>query len=117
MSWLRAEFLGRDLENVIPGTDGHEMTGAVHRVPDGSRHLVGHRLVDGVRHQLVVQSLPHMDTPFDGRDVESPTTIEEFGIANQTVTAVREAFGERIEERGFDVRSKQDLAVVVVDGV
>src|SRR4029077_13623284 len=79
-------------------------------------HSVSDGLVDGIRYKSVIESLPHMDSTFDGRDVESPAPIEEFSVANQPVGTVCEAFCARLGEGGFDIRSKQDLAVVVVDG-
>src|SRR6185295_11640474 len=78
-------------------------------------HSVSHRLVDRIRDKPVLQSLPHMDSPVNRRDIESPTPIEEFSVANQSVTAVREAFGAGVAERRCDLRPKQNLSVIVVD--
>jgi hypothetical protein len=69
------------------------MTGTLNRMPYRSRHSVGHLLVDGIRHESIVQSLPHVDWPFDLRHVESPTPIEEFSVADKPVGTVSEAFG------------------------
>ena len=69
------------------------MTGSLNWMPYRSRHSVSHVLVDGSRHKEIIQSLPHVDSPFDSCHVESPTPIEEFGVANQPVATLSEAFG------------------------
>ena len=43
--------------------------------------------------------------------------VEEFSVADQAVGTMGEAFGAGIAERGGDLRSKQNLLVVVVDAV
>jgi hypothetical protein len=88
-----AHLLGRDSEDVIPCAHCHEMTGSLNRMPYRSWHSVGHRLVDGIRYESIVQSLPHVDWPLDLRHVESPTPVEEFSVADQPVAAMSEAFG------------------------
>jgi hypothetical protein len=58
---LRAQFLGRDREYLFPGADGHKMAGSFDGMPYRTRHCVGHRLVDGIRYQAIVQSLPQVN--------------------------------------------------------
>src|SRR6185436_14497409 len=86
------------------------------RMPYRSRHSLGHRLVDRIRYQSIVESLPYVDSPVERRDVESPTPIEEFSVAHQPVGTVCKAFGACVGEGRCDLGPKQDLPVVVVDG-
>src|SRR5262245_48123794 len=116
LSVLRAQFLGRDSEQFVPCTDSHKMTGPLNGMPYRSRHSVSHRFVDRSRYQSIIHSLPHVDSPFDCSHVESPTPIEEFSVANQPVTTLGEAFGACFAEGGLEIRLKQKLSVVVVDG-
>jgi hypothetical protein len=51
--------------------------------------------------------LPRVDPPLDRPHVESPTPAEEFAIANQTVTAMSEAFGGHFAEDRLDIGLKQ----------
>jgi hypothetical protein len=62
---LCAQFRGGDTENFVGATDGHEMTGSLDRMPNRSGHPVGHRLVDGIRYQPIIQPLPHVDPTLD----------------------------------------------------
>ena len=86
-------------------------------MPYRSRHSVSNHFVDGSRYKSIIQSLPHVDSPFDCCHVESPTPIEEFTVANEPVAALSEAFGACFAEGGFEVRLKQNPSIVVVDAV
>src|SRR5262245_34687569 len=92
------------------------MSGFFDRMPDRSRHSVSDGLVDERRNKPIIQSLPHVDPPFDCSNVESPIPIEELAVANQPVAALGEAFGAHFAEGGFEARSKQNLSIVIVDG-
>jgi hypothetical protein len=92
------------------------MTGSLNWMPYRSRHSVSHLFVDGSRYKSIIHSLPHVDSPFDSCHVESPTPIEEFTVANQTVATLREALGACLAEGGFEIRLKQNLSIVIVDG-
>src|SRR4029078_2752537 len=86
---------------------------------DGSPYRAGtsvsHRLVYRIRDKPCAQSLPHMDSPVDRGDAESPTPIEELSVANQSVTAPPEALGAGAAERRCDLQPKENLSVIVVD--
>ena len=112
-----AQFLGRYSEDFIPLAHCDEMTGALNGMPYRSWHSVGHRLVDGIRYESIVESLPHVDWPFDLRHVESPTPIEEFSITDEPVAAMGDAFGARVTEGSSDSGAQQNLSIVVVDSV
>jgi hypothetical protein len=56
----RTQLFGGDAEDVVSRTDGNEVTGSVHRTPNRARHPVGHRLVDGIGHQPIVQPWLHL---------------------------------------------------------
>ena len=88
-----AQFLGRDSEDFIRFAHCHKVAGSLNRMPHRTGHSVGHRLVDGIRHESIVQSMPHVDWPFDCCHVESPAPIKEFSIADQPVGTVSEALG------------------------
>src|SRR5215475_4230908 len=92
------------------------MTGSPDRMPYRSRHSVSHRLVDEIRYQSVIHSLPHVDSTFDFRRVESPPPVEELSIANEPVAPLSEAFGTGFAEGGREVRLEQNLSIVFVDG-
>jgi hypothetical protein len=51
------------------------MTGSLDWMPYRSRHSVSHLFVDGSRDQSIIHPLPHVDSPFDFRHVESPTPM------------------------------------------
>src|SRR6476660_5752417 len=93
------------------------MTGSLNWMPYRTGHSVGHRLVDGIRYKSIVESLPHVDSPFDCCHVESPTPVEEFSVANQPVRTVSEAFCACVAEVGRDLGPKQNLSVVFVEAV
>ena len=93
------------------------MAGSLDGMPYRSRHSVGHRLVDGFRDKPIIQTLPHVDPTFDRCNVERPTPVEELTIANESVRTMSEAFGACFAEVGFEIRSNQDLSIVVVDGL
>ncbi len=105
-----AQFLSGDGEYVVSLADGDEVPGAVDGMPDRTGHRVGDGLVDGIRNQLVVQSLPHVDRSLDLCDVESPLPIEQFSVADQSVGAVGEAFGARVAE--FALRRRVEAGSV-----
>lgn len=92
------------------------MTGSRNRMPHRPGHLVGHLLVDGVRDKSIIQSLPHVDAPFDSAHVESPAPLEELAVANQPLAPLREALGAGFGEGRLEARSLDDLSIVVVDG-
>ena len=92
------------------------MTGPLNGMPYRSRHSVSHRLVDGSRYKSIIHSLPHVDSPFDCSHVESPVPIEKFTVENEPVATLSEAFGACFAEGGFEIRLKQNLSIVVVDG-
>ena len=91
------------------------MAGSLNGVPCRSRHPVRYLVVDGNRHKQVIRALPHMHSPLDCRHVEGPASIKKFGILNQSVAALREAFGTTFTEGVFDTRLEQNPPVVVVD--
>ncbi len=93
-TWLKsAQFLRCDGEYLVPGADRDEMAGTLDGMPHRAGHCVGHGLVDRVRDEKIVQSLPQVDRPLYLLHVESPTPVEEFSVADQAVGTVGEAFG------------------------
>jgi hypothetical protein len=109
--------LGRKSEHVLCRTNGHEVTCFRDWMPRGSRHLIGHLLVDHRRYKPVIKSLPEVNAPFDSANIKTPGLIEPFSIANQTLTSLGEAFGSRFAEGCCEVWSLHDLLVVGVDGL
>src|SRR5678815_615107 len=93
------------------------MTGSLDWMPYRSGHSVGHRLIDGVRYQAIIQSLPHVDAPFDRRHIERPTPIEKSTVLNQPVASLSEAFGACLAEGGFEIGLKENLSIIVVHGL
>src|SRR5258707_2660535 len=92
------------------------MTGSLDWMPYRTGHSVGHRFVDGIRYKPIIESLPHVDSPLDCCHVESPTPVEEFSVANVSAATLSEAFGACVAEVGSNLRPKQNLSVVIVDG-
>jgi hypothetical protein len=92
------------------------MTGSLNWMPDRARHLVSHLFVDVSRDKSIIHPLPHMDSPFNCSHIEIPTSIEELTVANQPVATLSKAFGAHFAEGGFEIRLKQNLSIVVVNG-
>ena len=82
-----------------------------------SRHSVSDRLVDGIRDQPIVQPLPHVDAALDRRNVEGPTPIKEFAVANEPAGTMGEAFRRCRAQGGFETGPTKDLLVVLTEGV
>src|SRR5262245_13142677 len=93
------------------------MTGSLDGMPYRSWHSISHRLVDGRRDESIIQPLPHVHPPLDCSHVERPIPIEQLAVANQPVAALSEAFGACIAEGGLEIRAKQNLSIVIVDGI
>ncbi|MCI0736191.1 MAG: hypothetical protein L0Y50_07960 [Beijerinckiaceae bacterium] len=92
------------------------MTGSLDWMPYRSGHSVSHSLVDGSRYKPIIHSLPHVNAPFDCCHVESPTPVEEFSVAHEPLATSSEAFGACVAEGGFEIQSKQNMPIVIVDG-
>jgi len=83
-------------------------------VPDRARHSVGHDLIDVGRHQPVIQALPYVDSTSDHSDIKRPLPVKDFGITNQTVGSLCEAFGGRLHECRFKTGRFEDVSIVWV---
>jgi hypothetical protein len=63
-------LLSGDSEQFGRGTDRHNVTGSLNRMPHCSRHLVSHLFVDGGRNKSMIQPFPYVNARFDCSHIE-----------------------------------------------
>ncbi|MEA5414042.1 hypothetical protein [Synechococcus sp. BA-132 BA5] len=80
---MAIEISGNLSKNLVRMAEGHEMTSASDRMPEGAGGLVRQRPVDGFRHQIVVTSLPEVDRSRHCDPIEGPGFVEHRGIGDK----------------------------------